>query len=57
MAPDVFVIFGAAKRDRPSYRLWEEGKAPDFVLEITSKSTLSKDQGAKKGIYAFGGCA
>lgn len=53
VAPDVFVIFGAARRDRPSYRLWEEGKAPDFVLEITSKSTLSKDQGAKKGIYAF----
>src|SRR5262249_39767651 len=28
-------------------------KAPDFVLEITSRSTRSRDQGAKRGIYAF----
>ena len=53
VAPDVFVVIGAEKRDRPSYKLWEEPKAPDFVLEITSKSTRSEDQGAKRGVYAF----
>ena len=53
VAPDVFVVIGAAKRDRPSYRLWQEPKAPDFVLEITSRTTRSEDQGAKRGIYAF----
>lgn len=54
VAPDVFVIFGVARRDRFSYKLWqEENKAPDFVLEITSKSTLSEDQGVKRGVYAF----
>ncbi|BAY74746.1 hypothetical protein NIES25_11600 [Nostoc linckia NIES-25] len=54
VAPDVFVVFGAEKRDRGSYKTWEENdKIPDFVLEITSKTTRSKDQGAKKGIYAF----
>lgn len=54
VAPDVFVVFGVAKRDRESYKLWlEENKAPDFVLEITSKSTLSEDQGVKRGVYAF----
>jgi len=40
--------------DRRSYKTWlEEDKTPDFVLEITSKTTRSKDQGAKKGIYAL----
>jgi Uma2 family endonuclease len=53
VAPDVFVVFGVEKRDRPSYFLWKEGKAPDFVLEITSKSTVSVDQGTKRGLYAF----
>jgi Uma2 family endonuclease len=52
VAPDVFVVFGAAKRDRPSYKLWEEPKAPDFVLEITSKSTRSEDQESKPQTYA-----
>ncbi len=53
VAPDVFVVIGAPKGDRSSYMLWQEPKAPDFVLEITSRSTRSEDQGAKRGIYAF----
>jgi Uma2 family endonuclease len=53
VAPDVFVVLGAAKHDRPSYRLWQEPKAPDFVLEITSRSTRSEDQGSKRGLYAY----
>jgi Uma2 family endonuclease len=57
VAPDVFVVIGAEKRERSSYMLWREPKAPDFVLEITSKSTVSQDQGVKKGLYAFLGVA
>ena len=54
VAPDVFVVFGVAKRDRFSYKLWlESNKAPDFILEITSKSTVGEDQGVKRGVYAF----
>ena len=54
VAPDVFVVFGVAKRDRFSYKLWvEENIAPNFILEITSKSTVSEDQGIKRGVYAF----
>lgn len=54
VAPDVFVVFGVENRQRRIYTVWEEGdRPPNFVLEITSKTTLSKDQGAKKGIYAF----
>ncbi len=56
VAPDVFVVFGIENHQRRSYKTWEENnKTPDFVLEITSKATRSKDQGAKKGIYAFVG--
>ena len=53
VAPDVFVVLGTTKRDRASYMLWEEPKGPDFVLEITSRSTRTKDQGPKRGTYAF----
>ena len=54
VAPDVFVVVGVENRQRRSYKVWEEGdRTPNFVLEITSKTTRSRDQGAKKGIYAF----
>lgn len=53
VAPDVFVVFGIPKRKRNSYLLWREKVAPQFVLEITSKATRAKDQGAKRGTYAF----
>ena len=53
VAPDVFVVFGAPKHRRSSYTLWNEPKAPDFVMEITSRRTRSQDQGPKRGTYAF----
>jgi Uma2 family endonuclease len=53
VAPDVFAVIGAPNRDRFSYMLWKEPKGPDFVLEITSKSTRTEDRGPKRGIYAL----
>ena len=53
VAPDVFVVIGVPKRERRSYFIWKEGQAPDFVIEITSRSTRAEDQGEKRGIYAF----
>ncbi len=53
VAPDVFVAMGVPKYDRRSFKLWEEPKGPDFVIEITSFSTYAQDQGPKKGLYAF----
>ena len=50
VAPDVFVVFGARDVKRSSYLLWEEPKAPDFVLEITSRSTWREDQ-EKRELY------
>ena len=52
VAPDVFVVVGAPVHKRMSYKLWEEPKAPDFVLEITSRSTRTEDQGRKREVYA-----
>ena len=52
VAPDVFVVVGAPKRVRDTYLLWNEPKGPDFVLEITSRSTRREDQGRKKRVYA-----
>lgn len=54
VSPDVFVVFGVEKKKRLSYKTWEENdKVPDFVLEITSKSTASEDRGIKRGLYAY----
>ena len=52
VAPDVFVVFGVEDRMRMSYKVWEEGKAPDFVLEVASKSTWREDLGPKREVYA-----
>ena len=52
MRPDVFVVFGVEKRMRPYYKVWKEGKAPDFVLEVAWKSTWREDLGPKREIYA-----
>ncbi|MHB1559410.1 MAG: Uma2 family endonuclease [Isosphaeraceae bacterium] len=52
VAPDVFVAFDVPKEpNRDHYLVWVEGKAPDFVAEITSKSTRREDQKTKLTIY------
>jgi Uma2 family endonuclease len=52
VAPDLFVVFGMSKEERVSYKIWEEdGKAPDFVLEVTSKGTVTKDRKQNPLIY------
>ena len=51
VAPDVFVVFGVPNHIRPTYKVWEEGKSPDFVMEITSLHTRDEDQGAKRELY------
>lgn len=56
VSPDVFVVLNRPKGKRTSYKVWQEnGQYPSFVLEITSRSTVSEDQGTKRGLYAFWG--
>ena len=58
VAPDCFVIFDVSDEALESierhntHLLWEIGKAPDFVLEIGSKSTAADDLGRKRDLYA-----
>ena len=40
------------KRERPNYKLWEERRAPAFVLEVASPSTWRHDLGRKRSVYA-----
>jgi Uma2 family endonuclease len=51
VAPDVFVVHGVEKKKRRIYKLWEEGKAPSAVFEITSASTKNEDLRTKKALY------
>lgn len=55
VSPDVLVALGCVKKERDFYQIWVEGKAPDFIIEVTSKSTRPDDLGSKKGLYALMG--
>jgi len=52
VVPDVFVVKGLEPQKRRIYKLWNEGKAPDVVLEVTSKKTKKKDTVTKPDLYA-----
>jgi len=49
--PDLFVVLGVPKGERNSWVVWEEGKAPDVVIELLSESTTLLDKNEKKLIY------
>ena len=53
LQPDVQVVFGVARDgNRSWFKVWEEGKAPDFVLEVASPSTAGRDARHKAREYA-----
>jgi hypothetical protein len=52
VCPDAFVAMGVPNEpDRRSYKVWKEGKAPDVVLEVTSRKTRKQDLTKKFEIY------
>ena len=52
VSPDVFVVRGVPKLPiRDNYLIWREGKAPEVVIEITSKSTRREDERKKSTLY------
>ena len=52
VTPDLFVAYGVPQRTgRRVFKVWEEGVTPDWVLEVTSKSTWREDEGAKRRLY------
>ena len=53
VAPDVLVSFGLGKKLRRTYKVWEEGKVPDFAMEFSSKNTYRDDLGKKLELYGL----
>jgi Uma2 family endonuclease len=51
LSPDVFVVKGVAKHQRPNYLIWVEGKGPEVVIELTSQSTRDEDVEDKYELY------
>jgi Uma2 family endonuclease len=49
--PDVYVVKGVKKQRRNGFRTWEEGKGPDLVLELSSRSSCHEDALWKFGLY------
>ena len=52
VAPDVLVAFGVGDHPRMSYKVWREGKPPDWVLEVASQSTVARDLDYKNRFFA-----
>lgn len=52
VAPDVLIAFGVPRQKRENYLVWREGKAPDVVIEFTSRASRTEDLVMKKGLYA-----
>jgi Uma2 family endonuclease len=51
VAPDVFVVKGVPKHLRLNYLVWEEGKPPTLVIELTSSTTRREDRHKKFLLY------
>lgn len=52
VVPDVMVAFDVEPGDRLSYKVWQEPKAPDLVLEVLSGDTWRVDVFKKPALYA-----
>lgn len=50
--PDLFVVLDTERQERKSWVVWaEDGRYPNFILEILSDSTAKTDRGLKKQLY------
>jgi Uma2 family endonuclease len=52
VSPDVLFVRGIPKGLRRTYKLWEEGKMPEAIFEISSRSTWGDDWHIKFQLYA-----
>lgn len=51
VAPDAFVVKDCDPRPRRTFKIWEEGLAPDVVFEVTSRATRRQDEIGKPAAY------
>ena len=52
VVPDVFVVLDCDPSPRRTFQIWDEGRSPDVVIEVTSRGTKEKDRALKPRIYA-----
>ena len=52
LTPDLFVVRGLEALPEPSFKIWEAGRPPTFVLEVASPSTEKRDRDEKQALYA-----
>jgi Uma2 family endonuclease len=52
VAPDNFVVKDCDPGQRRTFKIWDEGRAPGTIFEITSLSTRREDERTKPAIYA-----
>lgn len=52
ISPDVFMVRGVSKKELRTYKTWEQSPTLDFVIELASPSTFTRDFQEKKEIYA-----
>ncbi|NLX96672.1 MAG: Uma2 family endonuclease [Rhodopirellula sp.] len=51
VAPDDFVVKDCSPHPRRTFKIWEEGRVPDVVFEVTSRSSRRKDEVFKPQEY------
>ena len=52
IAPDIYVVLDHDLGKRGVYKFWEEGKPPDFALEVISPSSKLRNSQDKRALYA-----
>jgi hypothetical protein len=52
VVPDDFVVKDCDPGRRRTFKVWEEGKAPDVAFEVTSRGSRREDEIWKPQIYA-----
>jgi Uma2 family endonuclease len=52
IVPDDFVVTDCDPRRRRTFKIWEEGKAPDVAFEVTSLGSRREDEVFKPRVYA-----
>jgi Uma2 family endonuclease len=52
VVPDDFVVLNCEPGQRRTFKIWEEGRVPDVVFEVTSRSSRTADQVHKPRVYA-----
>ena len=52
IAPDIYVVLDHDLGKRGVYKFWEEGKPPDFALEVISPSSKLRNSQDERALYA-----